>query len=113
MYFGEQIEGLLENCPGHRLQRQDLVYAAQLYGLLGHSKDHASGFVLGNGCGSGLLHLQHSASAVVAHSCQNDADSVSSGIAGRGTEDCSQPSADWLLPRKPVASLRAVFQPHI
>jgi hypothetical protein len=70
------------SCHGERragfardlLLRQDLVHAAQLDGLLGHAEDHAGGLVLGDGHGAGLLHLQHSARAVVAHPGQDDAD---------------------------------------
>ena len=67
-------------------ERHDLVDAAEFDRFLGHSEDYAGGFVLGDVDRAGLLHLQHSARAVVAHAGEDHANRILPGIAGGGAE---------------------------
>ena len=57
----------LVNCPGYRLQWQYLVNTAEFDGFLRHPEDNASRLVLSDGPGACLLHLEHAARTVVAH----------------------------------------------
>jgi len=76
----------VEQSSGNRGQWQDFVNASQFDGLLRHSKDHAGNLVLGDSHGTGVLHLQHSVRAIVAHSGEDDANGIPSGIASGRAE---------------------------
>ena len=67
-------------------ERHDPIHGARFDCLGGHPEDDATGFILSDIEGPGLLHLQHSLGAVVAHPGHDDADHVPPAVARRRTE---------------------------
>src|ERR1035441_3968865 len=53
--------GTVEHRLGDRLQRQNLIHGAEFDGLVWHSKYHRCGFILSDGGGTSLFHLEHPA----------------------------------------------------
>ena len=78
---------MVQDRPGNRFKRDDLVDAVQFDRLFWHAEDDAGGFVLGDCCGAGLLHLEHAARAIVSHAGEDDSDGVRAGVSGGGTEE--------------------------
>jgi hypothetical protein len=71
---------------GNRLQGQYFVHAAPFDCLVRHAEDNTRCFVLGDGVGAGLLHLEHAVGAVVAHPGEDNPDRILPRIARRGAE---------------------------
>ena len=61
-------------------------HGADLLGRAGHSVDHAGVFILPDGIGAGLAHLQKAVGAVPAHAGHNDAHHVAFHLGGHGGE---------------------------
>ena len=67
-------------------ERQHLVHAIEFDGFLGHPEDDGARFILRNVESASLLHLKHSARAVISHAGKDDADSIGTGVARSGAK---------------------------
>ena len=84
--FHRRIPGTFEQRVGDARERQNVARRAELHGLARHAPHHARLLVLGDGIGTGLLHLEQAARAVIAHAGQNRADGIGSDVLGHRAE---------------------------